>query len=299
MSQESSGQQGNYSSNAGGGSDGGATTEGGAEGIDSLRRALGETEQRFTKTSRELNEVKSRADKSDKTLEALRKALGHEEPKPKKATWKERGGELADFYLQKHLEAERSGHGGLPLTATLATTLTEYMEDNETRFDEAMRTIRQLEDTVRKLSDPTMRQADNAYAKMDGHIIEHIESLYGPGDDNFEIKSAQYDSIVKLMNKEITKLQREHPDLWEQIMRSDDKQRRLVRHVMERNLPPRARQILEEDMIKNSPMTMNDLWDAFREAGNIEDPTERNRIRTAIRQDIWQQQTLPQRSRGR
>jgi hypothetical protein len=60
----------------------------------------------------------------------------------------------------------------------------------------------------------------------------------------------------------------------------------MVRHFVKQTIPPKAREILMEDQIRREPMTTDELWQAWREADGIEDFKEKQRIKSAIRQEI-------------
>jgi uncharacterized membrane protein (DUF106 family) len=44
--------------------------------------------------------------------------------------------------------------------------------------------------------------------------------------------------------------------------------------------------MIEQENLRNTPMSMSELRQAFKEAGKIKDEVERNRLQTEIRRDI-------------
>ena len=91
----------------------------------------------------------------------------------------------------------------------------------------------------------------------------------------------------KIIN-EVQRIQRERPDIWQQIRKNPEYQKRLVMHHVEQIIPPKARELLRNEKIQNTPMSNQDLWQAFREAGEKykDNPTMRQKIQTSIRQEI-------------
>lgn len=281
---------GQQASSSGGNPGGGGTSEGGADNIAELRESLRRTEGRLGETANELARHRQESKKATDVLTNLQRVLGGEEkPKEKQPSRRERADQMLDYFLRQHMEAERNG-GGFPLTTTLASDVYEYIAESEGKWEKALQTIDRLNREVERLSNPMSRLTDGAYSNIDAQVIENLEKLYGRGDQNLDIKRAQYAAVGDVIAAEVQRMQKEHPDVWEEVLRSPKKQAALARHFVEKNLPPKARELIEHDQLMNTDMPVGELWAAFRQAGEIQDPEARSKIREKIRQEIVAQQ---------
>jgi len=63
----------------------------------------------------------------------------------------------------------------------------------------------------------------------------------------------------------------------------------MARHFVAESVPPQARRILEEKHLQNTPMGVEELWEAFEQAKSNEelakDPDRRRQILESIRQE--------------
>lgn len=184
----------------------------------------------------------------------------------------------ADEVLAAHLEGMKNGQKGIPLTAKTAMLL----QKTNAQLKEAMKIINDLKGRTDTLSDPNMEFDRRAYANLDMELQNTIEKVYGKADAQIVGMASQ-----KIIN-EVQRIQRERPDIWQQIRKNPEYQKRLVMHHVEQIIPPKARELLRNEKIQNTPMSNQDLWQAFREAGEKykDNPTMRQKIQTSIRQEI-------------
>lgn len=281
--QQSSSSDGQGHQGHGGGHE---SFEGGDENITHLRRVLEDTHGKLSKTSKELDGLKSEYKKTSDFNERIRRAVVGDEEEKKKPGKKDKYGQLMDHYLAQDLDMQKKHGQGMPLTTNLAVEFFEHAMEQESRWDQAQSELAELKNLVKQLTNPMNRLADNAYASIDSSVIDALETIYGRGEDAMDVKRAQYGAVSQLVGNELKRLRQEEPDLYEEVIRDPKKQARLARHFVERNLPPRARQMIQEDAIKRTPMSNAELMQAFREAGQMQDPDQRAKVREKIRQEM-------------
>lgn len=266
--------------------------EGGAPDFQSMLAAMQqesgaryqELDSRYNATSKELGSTKE-------TLDRLRAALSPEtgggkgDPGGFESKISAAEAQL-DQYLAAAVEAERQKRP-IPLTTNLAVQFfqqqIEMLKEKQTHQTELADMKRQLA----ALSNPERQIDVTAYSNIDTQVHTALQQVYGDNDDYAAQRTHQFDAITKQIGSEIKELKKDDPDLWDRIRRDPKSQAKLVRHFVEKNIPPRARQILEEDHVKKTPMTTNELMEAFREAKEkIKDPREREQITSRIRQEL-------------
>lgn len=190
-----------------------------------------------------------------------------------------------DYYLQEALEAEKMGQS-IPLTTNLAVQLFQgkIAQAKERRNWEGK--MQKLENQIRGLTDPNVTSDRQAYGNIDNFIINNVEMIYGSGQDTQQIRNVQFEAVARLVSDEIKRIKSQMPDVWDTIKRSPDKQKRLVGYFFEQNLPPAVRQRLETEKLQNTPMSQDELTQAFREADQIQDERTRNDVKQKIRQEL-------------
>jgi len=286
-----SGGGGHFSGNShrDGGSQGSSVDRGGAggENVLAFQRELQETQGSMRKLMEDFGKERDTAKSDRETLQRLRQALapeGEGQGKGQKdptAKWEQQ----LDYYLAEAVEAEKRGQG-IPLTTNLAVELFNGKIEAYRREQELMATVKELKEQMQQARDPQQTINHTAYAQIDNSIQRGLDQLYGPGDEYLDQKSAMFDAIAGQVSRLIQATAKDDFKQWDRLRRSPQQLQRLVNEVIKQNIPPQARKILEEDHIKNTPMPMSELRQAFKEAGSIEDAQERTRIQKMIREEI-------------
>lgn len=261
---------------------------GGAETPDfnaMLEALQNDREQESSQWSQKYNQLEGQHRQTSQTLDKIRQVFAPDQgDAPSEAEQRIAGFEQQlDHYMQAAIEAERRGQP-IPLTTNLAIQLFQGKIEQERERERLYGDIAQLKQAMKQAQNPD-NQVDNiTYQNLDTSVLQAMDVLYGrePSD----VKSYQFQAVTKALGAEIRDLKRNDPELWAEIRRDPNRQASMVRHFVKQTIPPKAREILMEDQIKREPMGTDELYQAFREADGIDDPKERQRIKTAIRQEI-------------
>lgn len=264
------------------------THSGGAEAIDfeAMLEALQNDRANETQEwSQKYSELEGKHQQTSQTLEQLRQVFAPDEGNSQSDTDKKVAGFEAqlDHYMQAAIEAERRGQP-IPLTTNLAIQLFQGKIEQARERENFIVELERLKRSQQRLDNPDVQIDNLTYQNLDTSVLQAMDTLYGK--EPSDVKSYQFQAITKAIGTEIKDLKRTDPDLWAEIRRDPNRQARMVQHFVKQTIPPKARAILQEDQIRREPMGTDELYAAFREADVIEDPKERQRIKTAIRQEI-------------
>lgn len=262
-------------------------------GADEFRNLYEQTRSEFegfrNESSRTLDHLRKKTDTQGQMLGKLREVFAPEQsqtkPQDKIAEQIAEKERLLDYYIQQGFEAEKNGTP-IPLTIDngirqLQLEIRYLQETGDMRGE-----LEQLKARLQQSTSPEHQLNQSAYQNMDGFLIKALETMYGPGQEHGFAKSGQWQSCVGQMKNIVTDLQQNKPEVWDQVRRSPEKLQRLVNHVVTQNMPPKARQIIETERLRSEPMTEGDLWKAFNEAKNIQEPGERKKWTDKIRHQI-------------
>jgi hypothetical protein len=164
----------------------------------------------------------------------------------------------------------------MPLTVEIATQL----HQTQRQLQAALAKIEAQEAKQQRLSDPVISQENQAFSRMDTHLLNRVEEFYG--EENPFIA----DAVSQLVADEIRDLKKHEPDTWKKVMRSEALQKKLVDHFVKEVVPPNARKLLHEVNEAVTPIGHSDLAEAWEEAQQIEDPRTRSEVMTLLRQKM-------------
>lgn len=245
---------------------------------ENANAATGFDPAEFTNLKQELARTRETGKQNADTVGRLRQVFAPEETNkqdPNEA--------FLDHVLQQSLEAEKNGTP-MPITTNLAVKLFETQK----QLGEAMKTINELKGKTDQALDPVARVDQQTYANLDNLLQDSLYSMFGREN----VSQAQYSSIASEITAEIHRLRAESPEIWEEVRRSPKHQKAMVRHYVDKRVPPAARKLMENDAIQKYEMTETDLINAFREADGIQNEEARQKVKTKIRQDLlerrWQ-----------
>lgn len=227
---------------------------------------LDQQRQENQKLQQELEKVRgdaSGASKRIKEIESFFRGDQNKEPEadPVGDEVKQLEAEM-DEYLSAAIEAERQGRP-IPLTVNSAIKSLQHQIRYAKENSEMRKKLEALEGKLDQSSHPELGLDRQAYSNIDTQIESALSQIYGNDPD---VVDAQFDVVSKRVAREVTELQKEDPVAWRRIRKNPDAQRKLVNHFVQQHIPPRARQVLEEDHIRRTPMSADDLLQAFREA---------------------------------
>ncbi len=200
-----------------------------------------------------------------------------------------------DFFLENAMEMKAKGTP-IPLTTKLAVESFQTMIAQQQAIQELTNQIKELKGGVDRANDPESPVNNMAYAQMETFMTSAIDGLYGNDPQSQGAKAQIYDGTVRLVQASLKELQNKAPQEWDRVRRQPQMLQQIVNAAIKKMVPPRAYEILEQEQLKNTPMQEGELWAAFREAKQIQDPTKRRDLIREIRQDILEAQA---RSRSR
>lgn len=195
-----------------------------------------------------------------------------------------------DHVLQQSLEAEKAGTP-IPLTTNLAVKLFETQK----QLGEAMKVINDLKGKTDQALDPIARVDAQVYANLDNVLQTSLFDTFGR--DN--VSQQKYSAIASEITAEINRLREHKPEIWEEVRRNPKHQAAMVKHFVDKSIPPAARKLMQDDAVQKYQMTEADLMEAFREAKEIQDPAARAKVQTKIRQDLLEVRWKSQQRRNR
>lgn len=249
----------------GGGHEGGQehSTDNASEGGNLDFKTLFENQRE--EFSQELGKRDAELGKTKSTIDKLRQALmdgdgeqRHSDPIDTEIA--ETEAEL-DRIIGIALESEKRGKP-IPLTANTAIKSLQFkiktLQDKKASSAE----LAELKAKVAQLSNPEVQIDQQAFSNLDQVLMHQLSSIYGPNENVENI----FDAVSKDIVSEIRDLKKNDPKMWQRIARDKTAQTKMVAHFVKRAIPPRARELLEEDQIRRTPLSMDELQAAFQEA---------------------------------
>jgi len=269
-------------------------SQGGDTGVDfqslfkQTSQELEQSKEQASRFSKELDTVKETSSKASDSLERIKAALTGEDSEPVDPVQSQVQALEAemDKVLQIAIESERAGRP-IPLTVSTAVNSLKAQIEHVKYRASADKKLADMEKQLKELSNPSKMIDQTAYNNMDSQIVTALNAIYGNGEDYDDVKSAQFSSISHQIISEIKDLRQNDPEMWDKIRRNPKAQANLVNHFVKKTIPPKARQIMEEDSIKKTPLGTDELLNAFREAKELaaKDPKAQAYV-SEIRQEL-------------
>jgi hypothetical protein len=169
-----------------------------------------------------------------------------------------------DQYIQAAIDAERAGRP-IPLTANAAIKSLKFQISQIQRNEAKDAEIAALQRQLKEQGNPARQIDVQAYSNIDGHLMSALKTVYGA---DFNIMP-HFNAIGGQIVDEIKQIQREEPETWDRIRRDPTYQRKMVNYFVEQSIPPKARQLLQEEQIRQTPLTGQDLHAAWRETKEL------------------------------
>lgn len=266
-----SASSGESSGNEGGGADGAGQVTDYSELLEQAQSELGQTQEELGYTKQELATIRQATEQNQRTLDSIRQIFAPDNrAAPTKGTkTKARAERMMEEFLQAALADKSRGGTGLPLTTTLATEFFQKMMEDADENEKLRSDIEELKKQTKRATDPSAALDLMAFADFDGKIMSALNTVYGAGDEYGQQKDAQYKAICMQIEQEIRDLKENDPDVWDRVRRNGTDRAKMVGHFVKLNIPPKARELLEEQQIRDTPLTLEDTYQAFLEAKEL------------------------------
>lgn len=221
----------------------------------------------------ELQQTKQQNDKYNQQFDQLRKAFGGEQQEQPKAD------ELAwyDEVLTRAMELDRAGQP-IPTTVKIASQLANQQKT----VAPLLQQVQELQNEIKALKNPQMYHDQNTFRALDQILTSKFEQNYRSPD------SAHQDAVARSVAQEVARLRKEDPEVYNQLGRNPRLQEQLVNHYFQKAIPDAYRQMAEEEYLKNSEMTLDDVVDALQAAKQIQDPELRRKAKEKARHMLWE-----------
>lgn len=263
-------------------------------GVVDYAQILAEQNQALSQQSKTVDQLRRQLGESSETMSRVKKAFtGEQEQRvdPSQARINEHE-QFLDYFLQQGLEAERRGQP-IPLTVTLGSKLAQENIASEKRAAKLEAKLAQLEGKINRQEDTGYRLTDQAAAVMEGMLQEGLAQVYGDDESSERTRAAQFEAVAGRISEEIKDLMKNDPKVWDKVRRNPASLRKMVNHFVGELIPPKARQMLENQRIQDVEQSTDELYIAFNQAkqmlenaGSDREIHEYTRVMDSIRQDI-------------
>ena len=261
--------------------------------IEEFGSVLSRQQAELNRSGETIKTLRGELDKNSSITEKLRKVFVGDDEAPD--PYKQRSASfeaLAAELDREALEDQKRGGKGLPLTTKIGKELSEFARATLTQNQKLEQDIKELKNKVDVQSNPAVQNMQRITMVADNMTDEALEVMY-PGEDSAQVRQFMGDSVRTMINKEIRQMVKNNEMDDIKKLNNPKAVRGMVNHFMAQILPPKAREILENERIQNEPANPKDLMIAFREAStnleNAETDKERNhwdKIVTSLRQDF-------------
>lgn len=253
---------------------------------------LARHQSELARTGKTVESLKAELDKSHGVIGRVQKAFSGEEEKPL-SPYQQRMQEYDDLgqYMSENGTAEK-----YPLTDKLGKHLINMGKQAEARAEKLEQELAEMKAQLKRQQNPAWQGLERAGHIMEGMVEDGLEQMYGKDPSARGIRAAQFNAVTARINEEIKDLMQNDPEALLKVQRNPKIMRNMVNQFMAEMLPPKVRTMLDEERIKNEPMTSRDLYQAFSEAreqweeaqkaGDERAEQEYSNLMTSIRHDI-------------
>lgn len=215
----------------------------------------------------ELARTRSDLDRSNEVLTRVQKAFsGDQKELPAHEQRMRDFDDLGSYLDQEALEDQKKGGRGLPITTKIGKQLVTFGKEAEARAAKLERELEDLKAQVKRQQNPAFQGLERAGFIMEGMLDEGLKHLYGADPAAKQVRASQFEAVSRLIHEEMVDLAKNDPDGLLQVQRNPKIQRRMVNHFMAQVLPPKVREMMDNDRLKNEPTTSRDLMQSFAEA---------------------------------
>lgn len=277
-----------------GGGDGG---DGGGESID-YGEILARQEQQISQQGQLVTSLRGELGKRDDEWKRIKRAFTGEQEEKLTPTQirRQKFQALTQELEDSAKESLRLGRNGMPHTVKIGKELAQYAIDADERNEQLAKEVRELKERLDRQQTPEFAALERTAFLMEGMVEEALTALYGEGKDSAQIRSAQYDSVTRLINEELKDLIKNDREALRKVQRNPKVMRNMVNHFMKQILPPKVRELLETQALENEPDSPQGLLSSLSEArekyeealakGDSKQADYWSNIMTRVRQDF-------------
>ncbi len=231
-------------------------------GVVDFGEILAQHQSELARTGKTVEALRGELAKRDTQFDRVRKAFSGDDGE--KLTPRQQRMQHFDA-LAAEMEQVSKDHG-LPLTTKIgkefATATKEMMAENDSLRQE----LDQIKESIKRQQNPAFQGLERAAFIMEGMVEDALGQMYGQEDGSRPIRAAQFNAVTARINEEIKDLMKNDPDTLLKVQRNPKVMRNMVNHFMAEMLPPKVRGMMEDEQIRNTPMSQQELWQAFSEA---------------------------------
>lgn len=254
--------------------------------FDSTQKELASTQEQSKKLHSELQGVRTESQETKQTIQALKKALMGDGEGAKSAIDNRLSGidTQIDQLLETAMEFDRAGKP-INVTTEIGLNALKFQKEVLPMLEQLKQQNEELKAQLKQVSNPSTHLDNVAYGNFDNQVMSAIDNLYSP--DDMETREVQFDAITKRIANDVKDMQQNDPKLWDRVRRDKNAQIKLVNHHVKMTIPPKARELLENDRIQKEPMSTPELMNAWRQAKEAgEKDPEQKRIAGEIRLEL-------------
>lgn len=275
----------------------GSNQDAGAPVLD-YGEILAQHQHELARSGKTVEALRGELGKTHETMDRVRKAFtGETEQQLTPSQMRMRELDDLSAYLDSAAEENRArGGSGLPATSKIGKQLAAFGKEAEARADRLEAELAEMKAQLKRSQNPAYQGLERAAFVMEGMVDDALTSMYGADAGAREIKAAQFNAVTARINAEIKDLMKNDPDALLKVQRNPKIMRSMVNHFMAEMLPPKVRQQMDEQWIRDEPMDVRDLYQAFSEAREaLEEASSKNDAKradyfsglmTSIRQEI-------------
>lgn len=265
----------------GGGDKGGEGGEGGQKiSDDQMQQALAYALNENKQLGGKLADLEKSGASQAEIINKMKQVF-NPDPQDPEADVGKQGEQFLDMVLQAAMESEKAGTGGMPITVQLAA----HMVQMQKKFSEQQKVIDSLNGKVKQQTDPRFEIENRAAMNLDTMVGQMVGNIYGKENPHM------FQAITGKMLEDIKQLRSSNPAKWMEIARNPEHQKQVAQYYVEQFVPPKAREILHHQKVMDTPMTMQELMEAYQQADEAykDNPQEGRRIKEKIRHQILEQ----------
>lgn len=223
---------------------------------------LAQHQSELARTGKTVETLRGELAKRDTQFDRVRKAFAGEEGE--KLTPRQQRMQHFDA-LSAEMEQVAKEHG-LPLTTKIGKEFASYAKEMASENESLHQELEAIKEAIKRQQNPAFQGLERAAFIMEGMVDDALGQMYGQEPGSKQIRAAQFNAVTARINEEIKDLMRNDPDALLKVQRNPKIMRNMVNHFMAEMLPPKVRGMLEDDQIKNTPMSQRELYQAFSEA---------------------------------
>lgn len=233
--------------------------------------------------------LQSKLTGTERVLGQMREIFAPGEKKPKSAQKIDEMAELDRLLDQAALEDQRRGGKGLPLTTKIGKTVADFARDAIQRQTALENELSEVKKRLETESNPAYRDFQKTLNGAETFVEDALEALY-PGDEHKDVKGYQASAVMDLVKKEIREMVENNEIDNIKKLKNPKVVRNMVNHFMAQILPPKVREMMDNERIANTPDTeegllseLKEIQEKFKKAETKKEQEQYSRMAKAVR----------------